>query len=60
MMYIRKIREAKRSMAESNFTVQIPDPKKTAETFCKTLSDILSEKYDAKVTVTEKKERGVG
>lgn len=40
--------------------MQMPDPKKTAAVFCKTLSDILSEKFDVKVTVTEKKERKVG
>lgn len=46
-------------MAQSNITFQMPDPEKTAAAFCKMLSQILSEKYDAKVTVT-KKERKTG
>ena len=46
-------------MAQSNITFQMPDPENTAAAFCKMLSQILSEKYDAKVTVT-KKERKTG
>lgn len=45
-------------MTQPNITFQMPDPEKTAA-FCKMLSQILSEKYDAKVTVT-KKERKTG
>lgn len=44
-------------MAQSNITFQMPDPEKTAAAFCKMLSQILSEKYDAKVTVTKKEKK---
>ena len=46
-------------MTQPNITFQMPDPEKTAAAFCKMLSQILSEEYDAKVTVT-KKERKTG
>ena len=44
-------------MTQPNITFKMPDPEKTAAAFCKMLSQILSEKYDAKVTVTKKEKQ---